>query len=310
MKKILLATIVASTLFSCSKKGEDIAAPPPVVVNVPERLEISPTSANVIIGNTAQFTAKYFNTLGVEAPIPTGAIWSSSNIAVATVTQQGLVTGVANGSTSIRITLNAAIASAPFTVVANPNQLASVSITPNTPQELTLNQTVLLSAVGTNAVGGTISGLTFSWMSNNTTVATVMPNGTVSTIGYGSANISATSSSVQSSPVMINVVRQGNFTLMNSTGTAKLKIDNGVLKLQTSANFSVSSAPPDLRIYLSASASNITNSTQIASLSSTQQTSGARSWNVPTNISITQYRYAVVWCAQFGGVYGVADFGL
>ena len=309
MKKIILASAVLLSIFSaCKKKTVDVADPPPVVINVPERLELTPTSSNAIVTGTVQFTAKFFNTLGVEAPLPGTAVWSSMNTAIATVSATGLATGVANGNTTIKITYNTIVASSPITIIANPNQLASVTITPGTAQDLLLGQTAVLTATGANAAGGTISGLTFSWMSSDATKASVTPAGMVTAASYGSANISATANGVQSSPALVSVIRQGNFTLMGATGTAKLRIDNGILKLTTSSNFSVAGAP-DLRIYLNNNASNVTGALQVASLSTTGQSSGARSWNVPMPTTITQYRYAVVWCAQFGGVYGVVDFG-
>jgi hypothetical protein len=128
-------------------------------------------------------------------------------------------------------------------------------------------------------------------------------------MAYGSANITASANGIQSAPTMVQVIRQGNFAGQNSMGMAKLKIENGTLKLQTSSNFSVANAP-DLRIYLTNTPTVIAGAVQIAPLSTAGQTSGMRSWNVPTNVTITQYRYAMVWCAQFGGVYGVVDFGL
>ena len=309
MKKIILASVVLLSLItSCKKKTVEPVVPPPVVVNVPERLELTPTSSNAIVTGTVQFTAKFFNTLGVEAPLPATAVWSSMNTAIATVSATGLATGVANGNTTIKITYNAIVASSPITIIANPNQLASVTITQGAAQDLLLGQTALLTATGANAAGGAISGLAFSWMSSSTSFASVSAAGMVTAAGYGSANISASAMGVQSSPTVVSVIRQGNFSLMGATGTAKLRLENGILKLTTSSNFSVAGAP-DLRIYLNNNASNITGSVQVASLSTTGQTTGARSWNVPMPTTITQYRYAVVWCAQFGGVYGVVDFG-
>jgi uncharacterized protein YjdB len=299
IKNIILAALVITQFIACTKKA-DVPVPPPVVINVPERLEITPTSSSAIISGTVQFTAKYYNTLGELAPLPATAVWSSTTPTVATVNTQGLVTAVAAGSTNIKITVNAASAMAPFTVVANPNQLATVTLTPNVAQDILLNQTVAFTAAGANAAGGAISGLTFNWMSSSTAAVTIMPIGMATAVGYGMANISATANGVQSAPTMVNVIRQGNFGGAGSTGS---------VKLITSSNFSVANAP-DLRIYLSASPSNISNSVQIAPLSTAGQTSGARSWNVPTNVTITQYRYALVWCAQFGGAYGVVDFGL
>jgi Bacterial Ig-like domain (group 2)/Electron transfer DM13 len=308
VKKIILAALIITQFIACTKKM-DVPEPAPVVPTVPERLEVTPTTGSAIVGGTTQFTAKYYNTIGELAPLPAGAVWSSSSPTVATVSTQGLVTAVAAGSTNIKIALNAASAIATYTVVANSNQLATVTLTPNTSQDITLNQTVAFSAVGANAAGGTVSGLTFSWMSSATPAVTISAAGMATAVGYGAANITATANGVQSAPTIVNVVRQGTFSGVGSTGTAKLKIENGVLKLSTSSNFFVNNAP-DLRIYLSANTNNIMNSVQISPLSTIGQTSGARSWNVPAGVTITQYRYVLVWCAQFGGSYGLADLGL
>jgi uncharacterized protein YjdB len=307
IKKILFAVMIASTFAACKKAGEDVPVAP--VVTVPERLEITPTTASILTGQTTQFTLKYYNNVGVLAATPAGVVWSSSNMAIATVSQTGLATAVAVGQTNIKATYNAISATAAVTVVVNNNVLSTVTISTSMTQEILLNGTVNLSAVGTNLGGGVITGLTFNWMSDAPTSVQVNNSGVVTGMAYGSANITASANGIQSAPTMVQVIRQGNFAGQNSMGMAKLKIENGTLKLQTSSNFSVANAP-DLRIYLTNTPTVIAGAVQIAPLSTTGQTSGMRSWNVPTNVTITQYRYAMVWCAQFGGVYGVVDFGL
>jgi hypothetical protein len=308
MKKILIACLFASSFLAC-KKGEVV--PDPIQVIVPEFLEINPTTSSKLIGETAQFTLKYFNNQGVVAPTPTSGItWVSSNTSTATINQQGLATAVAPGQTFIKATYNGITStSAVLTVVANSNVLANVNITPNTTQEILLNGTLNMTAAGTNIAGNPVSGLTYSWMSSAPTIIGVNNAGMVTGSAYGTANITATSSGIQSAPIMVQVIRQGNFTGMNSTGTAKLKIENGTLKLTTTANFTFRSAP-DLRIYLTNSLTSIANAVQIAPLTSAGIIGGALSWNVPTNVTITQYRYALIWCAQFTGNYGAVDFGL
>jgi Bacterial Ig-like domain (group 2)/Electron transfer DM13 len=307
IKKILFAVMIASTFAACKKAGEDVPVPP--VVTVPERLEITPTTGSILTGQTTQFTLKYYNNLGALAATPAGIVWSSSNMGVATVNQTGLATAVAVGQTNIKAMYNAISATAAVTVVANNNVLSTVSITPSTTQEILLNGTVNLSAIGTNLAGGVITGLTFTWMSDAATSVQVNSSGVATGMAYGSANVTASANGIQSAPTMVQVIRQGNFAGQNSMGMAKLKMENGTLKLQTSSNFSVASAP-DLRIYLTNTPTTIAGALQIAPLSTAGQTSGMRSWNVPTTVSITQYRYALVWCAQFGGAYGVVDFGL
>jgi hypothetical protein len=308
MKRLFFALIILCCFISCKKNGEDVA--PPAVVTVPERLEISPTTNSILTGQTAQFTLKYYNNLGVLSATPAGVAWSSSNTAIATVSQTGLATAVTVGQANIKAMYNTISATAMVTVVVNNNVLSTVNITPSTTQEILLNGTVNLFAVGTNLSGAVISGLTFNWMSDAATSVQINSAGVATGLAYGAANITAMVNGIQSSPTMVQVIRQGNFVSMNSMGIAKLKIENGTLKLTTSSNFYVNPAPPDLRIYLSNSSSSIVGAVQIAPLSTAAQTSGARIWNVPSTVSITQFRYAVVWCAQFGGVYGVADFGL
>lgn len=306
IKQISLAILLTTSLFAC-KKAENV--PPPAVVTVAERLEITPTTSSILTGQTAQFTLKFYNNLGVSTTVPATVVWSSDNLTVATVSQTGLASGVTVGQANIKATYNGISVTAALTVVLNSNVLSTITIAPATTQEILLNGTTNLTAVGTNLAGGTISGLSFTWASSASTSVQVNNAGMATGMAYGSANITATANGITSAPIMVQVIRQGNFTIQGSTGSAKLKIENGVLKLQTSSNFSVASAP-DLRIYLNNNSSNVTGAVQIAPLSTAGQTSGMRSWNVPAGVSITQYRYAVVWCAQFGGVYGVVDFGL
>jgi uncharacterized protein YjdB len=307
MKEILYAIILLSTFASCKKAGEDVPLAP--IVTVPERLEITPTTSSILTGQTAQFTLKYYNSLGIFATTPAGIVWSTDKPNIATVSSTGLATAIAVGQANIKASYNNIAAMATITVVVNNNVLSTVMITPSTTQEILLNGTVNLTAVGTNLTGGVINGLSFNWMSDATTNVQVNAAGMATGLAYGSANITANTNGIQSAPTMVQVIRQGNFAGQNSMGMAKLKIENGSLKLQTSSNFSVANAP-DLRIYLTNTPTTITGAVQIAPLSTAGQTSGMRTWNVPTNITITQYRYALVWCAQFGGVYGVADFGL
>ena len=308
IKKTLFAFMLVSTFAACKKNGEDV--PPPAVVTVPERLEITPTTNSILMGQTAQFTLKYYNNVGVLAATPAGVVWSSSSTTVATVNQTGLATAVAVGQTTIKAMYNTISATSAVTVVANSNVLSTITITPSATQEILLNGTVNLSAVGTNLAGGVIAGLTFNWASDAATSVQVNAAGMATGLAYGSANVTATASGIQSAPTMVQVIRQGNFVGQGSMGMAKLKIENGTLKLQTSSNFQVNASTPDLRIYLTNNAASINGAVQISPLTSAGQTSGARSWNVPAAVNITQYRYALVWCAAAGGAYGVADLGL
>lgn len=298
MKKVLLLLLTVSG-FSCTKKSADVA---PVVV--PERLEINPATKSKFVRDTAQFAVTYYNNLGKVATPPQGIVWSTTNVNIATINQDGLATGLAVGQINIKASYKNAEASALFTVVDNENTVATVNIEPST-QEIILNDTATLSAIVRNNAGVVISGIPITWQSADNNLVAITSTGKVSGINYGTANVTATVNGITSAPAMVQVIRKGSFS-RGSVGNATLKIENGLLKLQTSANFSTSSGAPDLRIYLGNNANNVNGAVEIATLN---QRSGAQSWNLPSNINITQYRYVLVWCKKYPTLYGSSDLG-
>lgn len=300
MKRIALFLCLACLLVvSCRKKTEDVA---PVAGKA--RLEIAPANTSTTIGGTATFTLKYFDEMEQLAQVPANVQWTSANNNIATITQSGVATGISAGQVQIKAKAGEIEATALLTVVINNNQVAVVNITPLV-QELNLNTTTTPTASAQNNIGTALTGKTFTWQSANPAIAEVnATTGVVTAKSYGTTTITATADGIQSAPAQIQVIRSGTFT-GNSFGTTKLKFENGVLKLQTNSNFGGNSAP-DLRMYLSNSASGVSGALEVATL--TQRT-GAQSWNLPAGTSITQYRYVLVWCKQFSANYGTADLG-
>lgn len=301
--RTLVPIVAALTVFfaACSKKSADTP-----VATVPERLAITPVTISINIGETAGFALKYFDVQGKEAAVPTGISWSSANNAIATVSQTGLATGVSSGQVEIKATFKNATAIALLTVVLNNTQVATVTIE-TALKEIKLNDMATLTATARNNLGQAIPGVNFTWQSDNTALVEVNPgSGLVTGKAYGTANLVATSNSIQSGPSMVQVIRVGAFSGQGSAGSAKLKIENGVLKLQTSSDFVSAGGAPDLRIYLGDVTNSITSAVEVATLT---QRNGMQTWNVPVGITITQYRYVFIWCKQFGGNYGSADLG-
>jgi len=288
-------------ISSCSKKSADTLA-----AMVPERIEINPVSKGILVGDTAVFSITYFNTLGNQAAVPAGIAFTSNDASIATISQQGIANGLSAGQVEIKATYNNSVAKTLLTVAANTTQTATVEILQKT-QELKLNESFTLTAIAKDVSGNTIAGKTFSWQTDNALYASInATTGLVMANGYGTANITVSTDGIRSSPIMVQVIRTGNFGQAASTGAAKLKIENGVLKLQTTTDFSVAAGPPDLRVYLGGNTNNVNGALEIASLNIRN---GMQSWNVAGTVNITQYRYVIVWCKQLGGVYGVADLG-
>ena len=289
------------TIISCSKKSPD--AP---ITMVPERLTITAVNESIVIGGTTTFILTYFDGFGQEAPVPNGIIWSVSNPAVATVDQSGLVTGISEGQTEVMVSYESITAKTLINVVADEAQIASVTIEPGR-SELLLNETTTLTAMAKNINGDIIPGVVITWETDSAEYASVnAASGFVTANGYGTSNITAVADGIRSNPAIVQIIRRGDFSGSNSKGSAKLKVENGILTLETSSDFSVSTSPPDLRIYLGNNRNNVNGAVEVASLN---QRSGAQSWNVASPVTIQDYRYVIVWCKQFGGTYGVADLG-
>jgi len=301
-KQLLFACLIFIVGVSCKKKSEDTP-----LAKVSERLEISPKAFSILKDQTQQFDLKYFNNVGLESTLPSNITWTSNNPAVASVTKSGLVTGLGNGQAQITATYKDAFASALVTVVSDENQLASLEINPATSIELTLNEMGTLMALGKTINGNMFTNnLIVSWRSATPSIVEVDQTGKVTAKTYGTSLVWASASDIESAPVMVQVIRAGAYSGQGSRGIAKLKIENNILKLQTSADFVASSSPPDLRMYLSKNSNNVNGGLELVTLN---QRSGAQSWNVPEGVSISQYRYAVIWCKQFSAFYGSADLG-
>jgi uncharacterized protein YjdB len=151
-------------------------------------VSVSPSSATVQVGKTQQLTATLKDASG--NPLTGRTItWSSSNMAVATVSSSGLVTGVKAGAATITATSEGKSGTASITV---PAPVASVSVSPSS-ATVQVGKTQQLTATLKDASGNTLTGRTITWSSSNTAVATVSSSGLVTGVKAGTATITATS---------------------------------------------------------------------------------------------------------------------
>ena len=165
-------------------------------------------TASLCVGGTSQLTGS-----GTAA---TTNAWVSSNAAVATVSNTGLVTGVAAGTANITYTnsLGCSVVIA-ITINANPTVTGANSVCVGSSTQLTGTAT----AATTNA-----------WVSSNTSVATVSNTGLVSGVSAGTATITYTNTlgcttiktiTVNANPIVTGVVTfcVGSVTQLTGSGT-------------------------------------------------------------------------------------------
>jgi hypothetical protein len=172
-------------------------------VTVPVQLTItSPTptltgiaivgASSVTTGQTSQYTLRATYSNGTIQSLTTGPAWSTSNTSLATITQAGVLTGVAAGSVTVRASYSGLNAQLAVTVGTAPTvTLTGVSIVGAT--TVTAGQTSQYTLRATYSNGTTQSLTTGpAWSTTNTGVATITQGGLLSAVAAGSVTVRGT----------------------------------------------------------------------------------------------------------------------
>ncbi|MDE1351614.1 Ig-like domain-containing protein [Vibrio aestuarianus] len=174
-------------------------------------IEIDPSVESTPKGVTVQLTATGSYTDGEDYELTDGS-WISSNDSAATV-NNGLVTPVAIGSTTITVTKDGISASKEFDVTAA--ELVSIQLDPSV-VSTPLNQTVQMVAMGEFTDGENIELREVSWTSSDINIASTDQQGLVTPVALGSTTINATKDGVTSSAsfevVVVDEVSVGELT--------------------------------------------------------------------------------------------------
>jgi hypothetical protein len=195
-------------------------------------LEVTPNAANVVAGNTQQFTAIGTYSDNSTQNLTPSVNWSSSAPLVATVNGTGLAKGTAQGAANIAASLGSIGASASLTVTAP--VLTSIAVSPSS-ASIANGTTQQFNATGTYSDGSTQDLTTSaSWTSSSPDNAPVTSAGLATAKGIGNATITATSGSISGTaslavgqPTLISIVvtpansslALGTALQMKATGT-------------------------------------------------------------------------------------------
>lgn len=180
---VVLGTFIGTTTISATSKVGGVVGTYDITVYYP--------ATSLTISGLGQVAVGSSTTLKVTMnPItsPSAVTWTSLNPSIATVSDQGVVTGVSNGEAFIRATSvdTPNVSNVKKVTVYTPVNSMSIS----GPESVVVGNTVSL----TTNVNPSTTSETISWSSSNTAVATVTPNGVVTGISPGTATITATSS--------------------------------------------------------------------------------------------------------------------
>src|SRR5450432_1452796 len=96
--RTIAAGSVAAAIFACGGSSDNSTGPTPVFTSV----SVTPASPSINVAGTIAMSAIAKDQNGATFPGASGATWSSSNLAAATVdAASGVVTGVADGNATI-----------------------------------------------------------------------------------------------------------------------------------------------------------------------------------------------------------------
>jgi len=163
-------------------------------------IAVTPANPTIAKGTTQQFTATGTYTDGSTQDLTSSTTWASSNTAVASVNASGLASGAAQGTSQISATVGGATGSTTLTV--GPAVLVSIAVTPANPT-IAQGTTQQFTATGNYSDGSMLDVTSAAtWVSSNTSVATITSGALASGAAQGTTQISAALGAVTGSTAL------------------------------------------------------------------------------------------------------------
>jgi len=161
-----------------------------------ERVTVSTPSPTLVIGEIVPLRATVVDDQGVDVTSEVSVSWTSSNNAIATVTNQGSVTAVAKGPVRISAT-TAGVTGSIDLVVGDPPPVPVASVTIDGPDVVQAGKTIDLTVTARAADGTLLADRPVLWSSDAPSKADVAPKPNVVRVGVvaggkvGKAHITA-----------------------------------------------------------------------------------------------------------------------
>ena len=174
------------------------------VEQLPQELSLTPQRVNLTaMGETAPVGAVVRDRLGAEI---SGARvgWASSDPSIASVDADGLIRAEANGTAQVTARSGAMSATVDVTVAV---EAASLEVVPTSDTIAALGGTLLIRATVRDRTGAELPGAAIRWVSSAPDVATVDPNGQVTAVANGRAEVTAVVEGV-SATVFVTVAQR------------------------------------------------------------------------------------------------------
>ncbi|MBN1774136.1 MAG: Ig-like domain-containing protein, partial [Deltaproteobacteria bacterium] len=205
---VVLALVVIGVLGGCGNGTSE-----PTV----ESIAVDPPTASIFVGEEQTFEATALYSDGHEELLTTGATWSSSDEAVATIdAATGVAAGVAEGTATITVTFEGASGTAQLGVGVP--VVTEVLVTPGS-ASVVVGSTAPFTARAVYSDGRreTVT-TTATWSSSDEAVATIGADGVATAVGAGSTAITATFGGITSDGSTLTVTDTTGITVDPTTG--------------------------------------------------------------------------------------------
>jgi len=176
--------LVYAVLLGSACGASDTQAPTPV-----ESVVVTPQALQLLAGTAGALIAEVKDVAG-NVLTDRRLVWASADPAIATVSNNGVVTGVSAGNVDIAATSEGKSAVATVTVVPVPPRVSSVRIAPDNVSVYVAGGADLV-ATPYDGQGTAIGGRKAVWTTNNVSVASISQTGRVTGLVPGTAVITA-----------------------------------------------------------------------------------------------------------------------
>jgi Bacterial surface proteins containing Ig-like domains len=184
---LVRALVTGTATITATSEGQQGSTALTVTPAPVGSVTVAPFTLNLASGSTVTLAATVKDVNGTTVTDRT-ITWKSSDTDVATVSADGVLTGLVAGTATITATSEGRSGTATVTVVPGP--AATVTVTPST-TSVKDGANVQLSASAVDAHGNAVTGRGFAWASSNTSIATVSAGGRVTGRKTGVVTITA-----------------------------------------------------------------------------------------------------------------------
>ncbi len=178
---------------------------------------VTPATTTVIAGSTVQLAATARDGAG-NALTGRSITWTSNSLVTATISANGLLSGVAPGTAIISATADGQVGTSTVTVLPIP--VASMNISPGT-VTLIAGGKSQFTATPRDANGNALVGRAITWSVSATSTATIDTTGLLTSIAPGSVTVTATSEG-RSISAQVNVLPVPVASVVVTPNTATL----------------------------------------------------------------------------------------